>query len=121
MLDRDLLAQRVFDARRAVEAIARRAVVGQQLDRGRIVVVGRGPMGLVALVAAAVDERIAGAASTGFVSTLEDLLVGVPETTPMAYPYRLLELADLDDLATLAVPRPVLIEGDVASLLGRLG
>src|SRR5207244_4377836 len=107
MLDRDLLNQRIWDARRSVETIWRRAVVGRQVDRGRIVLWGRGAFGLVALAAAAADERVAGAGTSGFVRSLEELLTPLPESTPMLYRYRLLELLDVTDLERLIGPRPV--------------
>jgi cephalosporin-C deacetylase-like acetyl esterase len=119
MLDRDLLNQRVWDARRSVEAMWRRAVVGQQVDRGRIVLWGRGSFALVALVAAAVDERIAGAGTSGFVDSLEGLLTVRPEETPMLYRYRLLELVDVAELEALIRPRPV-VRDDIGSLLEAL-
>jgi cephalosporin-C deacetylase-like acetyl esterase len=119
MLDRDLLNQRIWDTRRAVETIWRRAVVGQQLDRGRIIVWGRGSFGLVALAAAAVDERVAGAGTSGFVRSLEELLVPVPRATPMVYRYRLLEQLDVADLESLIHPRPV-ARDDLAALLEAL-
>jgi cephalosporin-C deacetylase-like acetyl esterase len=119
MLDRDLLNQRVWDVLQAVESIWRRAVVGQQLDRGRIVVWGRGAFGLVALAAAALDERIAAAGTTGFVESLEGLLSPTPEQTPMLYRYRLLELLDVADLEMLIGPRPV-GRSDLGALLEAL-
>jgi cephalosporin-C deacetylase-like acetyl esterase len=119
MLDRDLLNQRIWDTRRAVETIWRRAVVGQQLDRARIVVWGRGSFGLVALAAAAVDERVAGAGTSGFVHSLEELLVPLPRATPMLYRYRLLEQLDVADLEASIRPRPV-ARDDLASLLEAL-
>ncbi len=120
MLDRDLLNQRVWDVLRAVECVWRRAVLGQQVDRGRIVVWGRGAFGLLALLAAALDERIAGAGTSAFASSLEELLVFDPPHTPMLYRYRLLERLDLADLVALAAPRPVLADGALAALLARL-
>jgi cephalosporin-C deacetylase-like acetyl esterase len=119
MLDRDLLDQRIWDTRRAVEAIWRRAVVGQQVDRGRIVVWGRGAFGLVALATAAVDERIAGAGTSGFVRSLEELLVPMPRATPMLYRYRLLEQLDVADLEASIRPRPV-ARDELAPLLEAL-
>jgi cephalosporin-C deacetylase-like acetyl esterase len=107
MLDRDLLAQRAWDVMRSVEMLARRAVVGQQLDRARIAVWGRGDLGLPALVAAVVDPRIAAVGTSGAVASLEELMVPVPEASPMLYRYRLLERLDIADLARLAAPRPV--------------
>lgn len=116
MLDRDLLNQRVWDARRSVEAVWQRAVVGQQLDRGRIAVWGRGSFALVALLAAALDERIAGAGTSGFVDSLEVLLTVRPEETPMLYRYGLLELVDLAELEALIRPRPI-VHDEVGALL----
>jgi cephalosporin-C deacetylase-like acetyl esterase len=119
MLDRDLLNQRVWDAVRSVEVVWRRAVVGQQVDRGRVAVWGRGSFALVALVAAALDERFAGVGTNGFVDTLEALLTVRPEETPMLYRYRLLELVDVAELEALIRPRPV-VHDDVGSLLEAL-
>ena len=48
---------------------------------------GSGAFGLVALLAAALDERIAGAASGPFAESLEELLVESPAITPMAFPF----------------------------------
>ena len=124
MVDRDALNQRVWDVLRSVECVRRRAVVGQQVDRGRIAVWGRGAFGLLALLAAALDETIAGAGASGFVSSLEELLVVDPPWTPMLYRYRLLERLDVDDLAALVAPRPALISGvddALAELVERLG
>lgn len=117
MLDRDLLAQRVWDARRSVEMLWRRAVVGQQLDRGRIVLWGHGSFGLVALAAAALDERVSGAGTSGSVASLEELIVARPTESPMAYAYRLLESVDVADLEARVRPRPV-VRDDLARLLG---
>ncbi|HEY3185338.1 MAG TPA: hypothetical protein VGJ77_21020, partial [Gaiellaceae bacterium] len=119
MLDRDLLNQRIWDTRRAVETIWRRAVVGQQVDRAQIAVWGRGSFGLVALAAAAVDERVAGAGTSEFVRSLEELLVPLPHATPMVYRYRLLEQLDVAELEALIRPRPV-ARDDLASLLEAL-
>lgn len=119
MLDRDLLNQRVWDARRSVEMLWRRAVVGQQVDRGRILIWGRGSFALVALTAALLDERIAGAGTSGFVSSFEALLAMLPEHTPMVYRYRLLEMTDIADLETLIRRRPV-VHDDLDALLEAL-
>jgi dienelactone hydrolase len=108
VLDRDLLALRVDDLRACVRALSQRYSTGQQIDKARIAVHGDGVFGLVALLAAALDDDVAGAASTGFVTSLEDLLVESPRLTPMAFPFRALETFDLADLERLAAPRPVL-------------
>ncbi len=119
MLDRDLLTQRVWDARRCVEVLWRRAVVGQQIDRGRIALWGRGTFGMLALAAAALDDRVAAAGCSAFPASLEDLLVVVPEQTPMLYRYRLLEALDIEHLELCIRPRPI-VRDDVGALLEAL-
>lgn len=105
MLDRDLLNQRVWDVLRAVDHLSERYSSSQQIDKGRIVVWGGDAFGLVALLAAALDPRIAGAGATGL-GSLEELLVLDSSVTPMAYRHGLLELLDLGDLVQLIRPRP---------------
>jgi alpha-beta hydrolase superfamily lysophospholipase len=122
-LDRDLLAMRVDDLRACVATLSARYSTGQQIDKGRIVVHGDGPFGLVALLAAALDLDIAGAASTGFVRRLEDLLVESPALTPMAFPFAALATFDIPDLRRLASPRPLLAGGaddDPGAFVGAL-
>lgn len=106
MLDRDLLSQRVGDVGRLVDYLSARYSSAQQLDKGIIILAGAGAFGLVALLAATLDDRVAGVVVEGLRS-LEDLLVPSPrETTPMAYRHGLLEIADVPDLIRLLESRP---------------
>jgi dienelactone hydrolase len=109
LLDRDLLAARVDDLRACVRIVSERYSTGQQLDKGRILVHGDGPLALVALLAGALDEDVAGTIVSAFVTSLEDLLTESPRITPMAYPFRALEAFDIADLVRLASPRPMVI------------
>lgn len=100
---------------------------GQQIDKSRIAVWGSEAFGLVALLAAAIDPKIAGVAGGPFVESLEELLVRDPRTTPMAYPFAALATYDLADLVRLILPRPAHVapasgEPDrlVATLLGEM-
>jgi hypothetical protein len=77
---------------------------------------GSDAFGLVALAAAALDERVAAAGARGLVRSLEDLIVAIPETSPMAYPYRLLERLDVGDVEALVRPRPT-ARDDLGELL----
>ena len=127
MLDRDLLNQRVWDVLRVVDYLSERYSTSQQIDKGRIVVWGADAFGIVALLAAALDPRIAGAGATG-IGSLEDLLVRDSAVTPMAYRHGLLERLDLDDLVAVIRPRPAVLgaaapDGPVAvdEVLGALG
>jgi alpha-beta hydrolase superfamily lysophospholipase len=115
MLDRDLLSSRVDDALAAVQWLSERYSTGQQIDARRIALWGSGAFGLVALLAAVLDERIAGAAGGPFVTSLEELLVESPLVTPMAYPFAALEAFDLADLVRLGRPRPLRVAGPATS------
>jgi hypothetical protein len=108
MLDRDLLNQRVWDVLRIVDYLSERYSSSQQIDKGRIVVWGRDAFGLVAVLAAALDARIAGTGATGL-GSLEELLVQDSSVTPMAYRHGLLERLDLGDLVQLVRPRPAVV------------
>jgi dienelactone hydrolase len=123
LLDRDLLSGRVEDVLAAVQWLSERYSTGQQIDARRIALWGSGAFGLVALLAAALDERIAGAASGPFVASLEELLVESPLVTPMAYPFAALETFDLADLVRLGRPRPLHVAGpagEAAEIVGAL-
>lgn len=126
MLDRDLLNQRVWDVVRTVDLLSERYSTGQQIDKGRIIVWGIAAFGLIALMAAALDSRIAAAGVTGLTS-LETLLVENSRVTPMAYCYRLLEFLDIDDLVQLTaghiaatgLDAPAAIDAALASVQAR--
>ena len=123
LLDRDLLANRVDDALAAVQWLSERYSTGQQIDKRRIVLWGSGAFALVALLAAVLDERVAGAAGGPFAESLEELLAESLPVTPMAYPFAALETFDLADLARLGAPRPLRIAGasaDPAATVGAL-
>ena len=96
LLDRDLLVEPASTTPlAAVQWLSERYSTGQQIDARRIAVWGSGAFGLVALLAAVLDERIAGAAGGPFAESLEELLVESPAITPMAYPFAALEAFDL--------------------------
>ena len=104
--DRDLLNQRVWDTLRAVDHLSERYSSSQQIDKSRLAVWGVGVFGLVALVAGALDPRIAACGATDLAS-LESLLVPDSTVTPMAYPRRS-EHLDVSDLIGLIEPRPAI-------------
>jgi pimeloyl-ACP methyl ester carboxylesterase len=105
MLDRDLLNQRTWDALRLVDYLSDRYSSAQQIDKGRIAIFGSGTFGLVALVAAALDDRIAGVGSTG-PKSLEEWLTVNSAISPMGYAHNLLQTLDVPDLIKIIKPRP---------------
>jgi hypothetical protein len=123
LLDRDLLASRVDDVLALVQWLSERYSTGQQINARHIALWGSEAFGLVALLAAVLDERIAGAASGPFAESLEELLTESPAITPMAFPFGALETFDLVDLARLGRPRPLRVVGptaDGAAVVGGL-
>ena len=109
-IGRPLLGQWVWDVRRTLDAIAER---DGALPHD-VLITGRGSSGLVALCAAALDERITR------VNTLDSL--GSYATDQ---PYRGLRLGlmvpgilrdfgDVGDIAALVAPRPVTIQGGIS-------
>ncbi len=123
LLDRDLLATRVDDVLAVVQWLSERYSTGQQINARRIAIWGPRAFGLIAVLAAIVDERIAGAASGPFAESLEELLVESPAITPMAFPFNALATFDLADLERLGRPRRLHLAGrasDGAAVVGSL-
>jgi cephalosporin-C deacetylase-like acetyl esterase len=122
MLDRDLLNQRTWDTLRLVDFLSARYSSAQQMDKGRIIVWGTKAFGLIALLAAALDTRIAGVGVRGLTS-VEDAMQLNTALTPMLFHYNLLETLDLPDLQEYIKPRPGLIgvtENDVPAAMEAL-
>jgi cephalosporin-C deacetylase-like acetyl esterase len=119
MLDRDLLNQRVWDVLRLVDYLSERYSSSQQIDKGRIAIFGSGSFGLVALLAAALDDRIAGVGSAG-PKSLEEWLTLNSAVSPMGYAHNLLETLDVPDLVEFIEPRSTTI-GPFSAFTATLG
>lgn len=105
-IGRPLLGQWATDVRRAID--------GLTLPREqRIVLVGQGPAGMVALSVAALDSRISGVAA---VSSLASYISEVPyqgQRMGLFAPGILREVGDIAHLAAIIAPRKVIIAGGV--------
>jgi dienelactone hydrolase len=122
MLDRDLLNQRVWDTIRCVDFLSDRYSSAQQIDKGRIAVWGTGALGLVALLAAAMDRRVAGVVARDL-QTLEELMSSERPISPMLFRHNLLESFDLPELADYISPRMAMLaidDDEVGSALAKL-
>jgi hypothetical protein len=105
MLGRPLLGGQVYDTLRALDYLRSRPDVG-----GAVSLVGDGPHGVIALYAAALDERIVGVALRHTVTDYRSLAVAERYTQPFGiYAYGILREFDLPDVASAAGPRPVLL------------
>jgi cephalosporin-C deacetylase-like acetyl esterase len=109
-IGRPLLGQWTFDVRRLLDALER---IDGALPQD-VVLVGRGPGGLVALSAGAVDTRITRVAA---VDTLASYLTDVPfagQRLGVLATGMVREVGDVAHLAALNAPRRVIIAGGVA-------
>ncbi len=109
-IGRPLLGQWTWDVRRLLDALT---VADRKLPK-QVAVLGRGPAGLVALCAAAVDPRITQVAT---IDTLASYVTDVPyqgQRLGILAPGILREVGDVAHLAALAAPRRVVIAGGVS-------
>ncbi|MBX9585286.1 MAG: alpha/beta hydrolase family protein [Gemmataceae bacterium] len=110
-LGRPLLGQWVEDVRKAID-------LGAELDKGlpkQVVVVGEGPAGLVALCAAATDDRITKAVAVGTLASFVSDEPYVGQRLGVMAPGILRDVGDVAHIAALAGPKRVVIAGGVAA------
>ena len=113
MLGQPLVGGQVFDMLRALDYLSTRGYVG-----GGIYFVGDGPHGVIALYAAALDERARGVALLKTVTDYRSLAVAERYSQPFGiYAYGLLREFDLPEVASAVGPRRVLLL-DAATPLG---
>ncbi|MDR3633812.1 MAG: acetylxylan esterase [Isosphaeraceae bacterium] len=109
-IGRPLIGQWAFDVRRLLDAL-------EKLEGGadaRVVLVGLGPGGLVALSAGATDPRVSAVAA---VDTLASFVTAEPYTGQrlgVMAPGILRTVGDVAHLAALNAPRPVVIAGGIS-------
>jgi cephalosporin-C deacetylase-like acetyl esterase len=105
MLGRPLLGGQVHDALRTLDYLRSRQDAG-----GAVSIVGDGAHGVIALYAAALDERVRGVALRRTVTDYRSLAGAERYTQPFGiYAYDILRNFDLPDIARATAPRPVLM------------
>ena len=105
LLGRTLLGLRVWDVLRLIDYIRTRPEPLSDM----IGCVGLSGGGTTALFSAALDERIAGVVVSGYFNTFRDSIMAI-EHCLCNYVPRILEYAEMADIAGLIAPRPLLIE-----------
>ena len=104
ILGQPLLGGQVYDTLRAIDYLSTRGYVG-----GGLYLVGDGPHGVIALYAAALDERVRGAALLRTVTDYRSLAVAERYSQPFGiYAYGLLREFDLPEVTSAVGPRRVL-------------
>jgi cephalosporin-C deacetylase-like acetyl esterase len=105
MLGQPLIGGQVYDTLRAVDYLSTRG-----FDGGGFYLVGDGPHGVIALYAAALDERVRGVALLQTVTDYRSLAVAERYSQPFGiYTYGLLREFDLPEVASAVWPRRVLL------------
>jgi cephalosporin-C deacetylase-like acetyl esterase len=105
ILGQPLLGGQVYDTLRALDYLRSRPDAG-----GAVTLVGDGPHGVIALYAAALDERVRGVALWRTVTDYRSLATAERYTQPFGiYAYGLLREFDLPQVASAVAPRPVLL------------
>ena len=100
-----VLGSRIADALNAARAVAARP----EIDPERVAIMGGSGGGAVALMAAALDERIAAAVVGTYFSSFAASLGSVPHCICNSVP-DLLTWFEMADIAALIAPRPLIIE-----------
>lgn len=108
MLGQPLLGRRVADIGRAIDYLAARP----EVDPAQLGIMGISGGGMVALFAAALDERLRGAVISGYLSTFRDSILAIRHCLCNYVP-GLLADAEMYDVAALLAPRPLLIEAGI--------
>ena len=104
VLGRPLLAQQAWDVLCAARALS----VHKGIDPARIAVYGKGDVGLIAVLAAALSDQIAAVAAEGTAAGLLQMIADPLPQPLWAYAPKMLEAADLPQLLALVAPRPLL-------------
>jgi cephalosporin-C deacetylase-like acetyl esterase len=100
-----LLGGQVYDTLRALDYLRARADIS-----GAVVLVGDGPHGVIALYAAALDERVRGVALRQTITDYRSLAIAERYTQPFGiYAYGVLREFDLPEVASAVGPRPILL------------
>jgi len=106
---RPLLGQWIWDARMAIDVIARQ----EQVATEGPTLVGLGPAGLVALGAAIYEPRIARVAMIGTLASFRSDVPYVNQRMGILAPRILRDAGDVPHLTALAAPRKLIIAGGV--------
>jgi cephalosporin-C deacetylase-like acetyl esterase len=113
MSDRPLFGQRVWDVLRAVDWLRERTQNSIQIDKQRIGCVGRGAAGLLALFAAALDERLVATVAWETPASYKYMIVERPSFPPSTFLFDVLNHFDLPHLMAAIAPRPLLLADPV--------
>lgn len=110
-IGRPLLGQWVADVRGLLDGLGARGMLGGE----RVAVVGIGGAGLVAMAAAALDERVGAVGAIGTLGTYVTESPFVGQRLGVMVPGMLREVGDVTDLAAMVAPRRLVVAGGVTA------
>ncbi len=105
LLGETMVGWRVYDVMRTIDLIGTR----KDLDASRVGVTGISGGGTITVFSAALDERIKAAFSSGYLCTFRDSVFSLAHCIDNYVP-RILEWAEMYDVAGLIAPRPFFAE-----------
>ncbi|QEL15219.1 alpha/beta hydrolase family protein [Limnoglobus roseus] len=114
-LGRPLLGQWVYEVRQLLNDIAPEKDANGNPPSQKVIVIGEGPAGLIALAAAATDARITKAVAINTLASFVSDEPYVNQRLGTMAPGILREVGDVAHLAALAAPKRVVIAGGVNS------
>lgn len=103
MLGRTLVGDRVYDVMRLLDFASQR----QEIDERQMIVNGHSGGGTVTLFSSAIDTRISAAIPASYFCTFHASVLSIRHCVCNVIP-GILELGEMDDIAMLCFPRPVL-------------
>jgi dienelactone hydrolase len=104
MLGRTMIGERVFDVDRGLDYLTTR----NDVDRGRIGVMGNSGGGTISLFSAALLDRIAFAMPSCYFCTFKDSIMSIYHCPDNFIP-GLLQVAEMADIMGLFAPKPLVI------------
>src|SRR4030067_553342 len=109
MTDRPLFGQQVSDVLNAIEELWQRTFIGVQVDKGRIGCIGRGAAGIMALYAAALDERLKTTVVLESPVNYRSLILEQTDFPASVYLFDVLNHFDIPQIISLVAPRSILL------------
>jgi pimeloyl-ACP methyl ester carboxylesterase len=113
MTDRPFFAQQLWDVLQAIDCLWRGNSVTGRIDNTRIGCIGHGVGGLLALYAAALDERLAATVVWQAPVSYKSLIVEQSGFPARTYLFDVLNHFDLPELMATIAPRPLLLAAPV--------
>ena len=109
MTDRPLFGQQVWDIHNAINELWQRIFISVQVDKGRIGCFGKGTAGIMALYAAALDDRLKTTVVLESLVNYKLLIQEQPDFPASIFLFDVLNHFDIPHIISLIAPRSILL------------